>query len=68
MRALLLLLGFCGIPTFVGHLMPNPFLYKSVLFLPIQFSMCTQFNCQKHFCFKLFSLIKQFSSKQFSLV
>ena len=29
------LFGFYGISTFVGYLMPNPFL-------------CTQFNCQKH--------------------
>ena len=47
--------GFYGISTFVGYLMPNPFLYKlSVLFKTIQFSMSTQFNCQKHFYFKLF--------------
>ena len=26
------LVGFYGISTFVGYLMPNPFLYKSVLF------------------------------------
>ena len=30
--------------------------------------MSTQFNCQKHFYFKLFSLVKQFEFKQFSLV
>ena len=30
-------------------------------------SMSTQFNCQKHFYFKLFSLVKQFCFKQFSL-
>ena len=35
--------------------MPNSFLCKqSVLFQTIQFGMSTQFNCQKHFCFKLF--------------
>ena len=33
---------------------------KIVLFQTIQFSMSTQFNCQKHFYFKLFSLVKQF--------
>ena len=33
---------------------------KIVLFQTIQFSMSTQFNCEKYFCFKLFSLIKQF--------
>ena len=33
------LFGFYGISTFVGYLMPNPFLYKeSVLFQTIQFS------------------------------
>ena len=52
------LVGFYGISTFVDYLMPNPFLCKkSVLFKTIQFSMSTQFNCQKHFYFKLFSLV-----------
>ena len=47
--------GFYGVSTFVGYLMPNPFLCKwSVLFKTIQFSISTQFNCQKHFYFKLF--------------
>ena len=55
------LVGFYGISTFVGYLTPNPFLYKySVVFQTIQFSMSRQFNCQKHFYFKPFSLIKQF--------
>ena len=31
-----------------------------VLFQIIQFIMSTQFNCQNHFYFKLFSLVKQF--------
>ena len=49
------LFGFYGISTFVGYLMSNPFLYKlTVLFQTIQF------NSQKHFYFKLFSLVKQF--------
>ena len=53
--------GFYGISTIVDYLMPNPFLYKlTVLFQTIQFSIITQFNCQKHFYFKLFSLVKQF--------
>ena len=30
-----------GISTMVGYLMPNPFLYKSVLFQTIQFSVST---------------------------
>ena len=43
------LFGFYGISTFVGYLMPNPFLYKlSVPFQTIQFSISTQFNYQKH--------------------
>ena len=47
--------GFYGISTFVGYLMPNPFICKeSVLFQTTQFSMSTQFNYQKHFYFKLF--------------
>ena len=41
--------------------MPNPFLYKqTILFQTIQFSISAQFNSQKHFYFKLFSLEKQF--------
>ena len=47
-------IGFYGISTFVGYLMPNPFLSKSVLFKTIQFSISTQFNGPKHFYFKLF--------------
>ena len=34
--------------------------YLAFLFQTIQFSMNTQFNCQKRFYFKLFSLIQQF--------
>ena len=38
-----------GISTFVGYLTPNPFLCKqSVPFETIQFSISTQFNCQKY--------------------
>ena len=32
----------------------------TVLFQTIQFSKNTQFNCEKHFYFKLFSIFKQF--------
>ena len=47
--------GFYGISTFVGYLMPNPFLCKeSVLMKTVQFSISTQFKCQKYFHFKLF--------------
>ena len=61
--------GFYGISTFVGYLTPNPFLCKwSVLFQTIQFSMITQFNSQKYFYFKLFSLFKQlYMTIQFSV-
>ena len=65
MAGLVRFVGFYGISTFVGYLTPNPFLCKkSVLFKIIQFSMSTQFNCQKHFYFKLFKqlyIIIQFS-------
>ena len=44
----------------VSTLMPNWFLYKSILFQTILFSMSTQFDCQKHFYVNLFSLFKQF--------
>ena len=33
---------------------------KIVLFKTIQFSISTQFKCEKHFYFKLFSLFTQF--------
>ena len=33
---------------------------KIISFISNQFSMSTQFNCQKHFYFKLFILVKQF--------
>ena len=49
------LFGFYGISTFVGYLMPNPFLYKLTILFKIQFSISTQFNCQKCFYFKLFN-------------
>ena len=55
------LFGFYGISIFVGYLTPDPFYTnKSVLFQTIYLGMSTRFNCQKHFYFKLFSLIKQF--------
>ena len=38
---------FLGFITFVGYLTPNPFLCKT-----IQFSMSTQFNCQKKILFQ----------------
>ena len=41
------LVVFYDISTFVGYLMPNPFLYKqTVLFQTIQFSISTPINCQ----------------------
>ena len=51
------LFGLYGISTFVGYLMPNPFLYKSTILFQI---ISTQFNSQKHLYFKLFNLVKQF--------
>ena len=52
---------FYGISTFIVYLMPNPFSYKwTILFKIIQLSISTQFKSQKHFYFKLFSLVKQF--------
>ena len=35
---------------------------KIVLFQTIQFNISTQFKCEKHFYFKLYSLVKQFYS------
>ena len=63
------LFAFYGTSSFVGYSMPNQVLYiQTVLFQTIQFSMSTQFNCQKHFYFKLSSLVKHFLFKQFCLV
>ena len=53
---------------FVGYVSPNLFLCKlSVLFFKNQFRIITQFNCQKHFYFKLFTFFKQFKFSRFSL-
>ena len=42
------LVWFYGISTIKVYLMPNPFLYnQTVLFQTIQFSISTQFKCQK---------------------
>ena len=55
MNSLVWFVWFYGISTFVGYLTPNPFLCKQfVLLKAVKFSMSTQFNCQKHFHFKLF--------------
>ena len=49
------LVWFYGISIFEGYLTPDPFLCKlSVLLKTVHFSISTQFNCQKHFHFKLF--------------
>ena len=49
-----------GCLGFMAYLTPNPILCKlSVLYQTIQFSMSTQLG-QKHFYFKLLSLVKQF--------
>ena len=60
--------GFIAYQPLVGYLMPNPFFNKQiVLFQTTQFSISTHFDCQKHFYFKLFSFVKQFHFKQYSL-
>ena len=42
------LVWFYGTSTIVGYLMPNPFLYiQTFLYQTIQFSISTQFQCQK---------------------
>ena len=51
---------FYGISTFIGYFNAKSIFMQIVLFQAIQFSMSTQFNCQKHFYFKPFSLFKQF--------
>ena len=40
---------------------------KTVSFQSIWLSISTQFHCQKHIYFKLFSLVKEFLFKQFGL-
>ena len=49
--------------------MPNPLLYKTVLFETIQFSLSTQFNYQKAFLLQaiLFSQTVLFQTIQFSI-
>ena len=47
---------FYSMSIIVGYLMLNPFLYiYTALFQRIQFSMITQFKCQKQFYFNQFS-------------
>ena len=54
------LVWFHGISTIIGYLMPNPFSYiKTVLFQTTQFIISAQSKYQKHFCFKLFSLVNK---------
>ena len=52
------LFGFYGNSIFVGHLTPNPCFMQIVLFQTIQFSMSTQFNCQKHLVYHLFIILQ----------
>ena len=53
----LCLFGFYDLSTFVGDLMPDPFLYKLLVLFPTnQFNMSTQFNRQKQFYFEVFCL------------
>ena len=42
------------------------FRYKTVLFQAVQFSISKQFNSQKYFYFKQFSLVKEFQFKPIS--
>ena len=72
-----LLVGFTAYQPFSGHLTPNKILntsvdykysfclqtVKTVLFRTILFSISTQFQCQKQFNFKQFSLAQ--CQKQF---
>ena len=59
------LVGFYDISTIVRYLMPNPFLcIQIVLFQTIQFTINTQFKCQKQFYFKLFSLVNKVKCSQ----
>ena len=47
------LVWFHGTTTIIGYLMPNPFLYiETFPFKTIQFSISTQFQCQKQLYFK----------------
>ena len=71
------LVGFYGISTFVGYVMPNPFLLKQiVLFKTNQFSISKEINCKKIFLFHpiqfsqtvLFQLIQFNISTQFSSI
>ena len=54
------LFGIYGISTFAGYLMPNQSLYEQFYFKQFNLAFSTQFNCQKHFFFKLLSFVKQF--------
>ena len=55
------LIWLYSISTIVDYLMSNPFLCIWILlFQTIQFSLSTQFKCQKQFYFKLFSLVNKF--------
>ena len=56
---------FCGYTTSWHINLCRLFNAKSifmniVLFQTIQFSISTQFECEKHFYFKLFGIVKQF--------
>ena len=56
-------LNECEIVKLAGRRVVVKILYNSVhrrFNELIQFSISTQFNCQKHFYFKLFNLVKTF--------
>ena len=55
------LVGFYGISTVVGYLMPNNQFHLKQFSLAWVHSLNLRTVCQKHIYFKQFSLIKQFS-------
>ena len=56
------LFGFYGISFFCRLFNAKSIFMKILLFQTIQFSISTQFECENHFYFKLFSLVKLFCS------
>ena len=63
------LFGFYGTSSFVGYLMRNPlYTNKQFYFKQSDEALAHSSILKKHFCFKLFSLIKQFLFKKFSEV
>ena len=63
MNGLVWFIGFYGISTFVGYFNAKSIFYVNNLFYlkTIQFSISTQFNCQKHLFQTIQVICKQFS-------